>query len=298
MPRVSHTEIVDRLVERGGAVALVGGIDTGKTSFGLSLAEEARIRGKSAAYIDADVGQSTIGPPTCVGLKYCKDLDRVDLQSVEIADEVGFVGSTSPRGHLLPLVTSTFRLVTHAREAGCDLIVVDTSGLITGVYAEILKYYKLELIRPDSIIGFQRGEELEPVLGVARRLLPVEVVALRVASAVIERSVEERLNYREERFGTYFSAPLSRWRVKSTVFMPTIPTGTDLELLNGVVVGLEDGKGTCLGIGLLEYDRAEDILRMVSPVTEGAKGLRLGSLKITKEGKVVGKITLRELFGE
>lgn len=298
MPRVSHAEIVDRLVDRGGTVALIGGIDTGKTSFGLSVAEEARARGQSAAYIDADVGQSTIGPPTCVGLKHCKELEHVDKQTVEVADELAFVGSSSPRGHLLPLMASTFRLVTHAREAGSDLIIVDTSGLITGVYAELLKYYKLELIHPDSIIGFQRGEELEPILGVARRLLPVEVVALRVASAVVERSVDERMAYREERLGAYFSAPLSKWRVKPSVFMPTIPTETDLALLDGLMVGLEDGMGTCLGIGLLEYDPGDGVLRMVSPVRGGARGLRLGSLKISKDGKVTGRVTLRDLFGE
>jgi polynucleotide 5'-hydroxyl-kinase GRC3/NOL9 len=290
--------MVDRLVDRGGTVALLGGIDTGKTSFGLSVAEEARARGKSAAYIDADVGQSTIGPPTCVGLKYCKGLEHVDKQSVEVADELAFVGSSSPRGHLLPLMASTFRLVIHAREAGSDLIIVDTSGLITGVYAELLKYYKLELIHPDSIIGFQRGEELEPILGVARRLLPAEVVALRVASAVVERSVDERMAYREERLRSYFSSPLSKWRVKPSVFMPTIPTETDLSLLDGLLVGLENGNGTCLGIGLLEYDTTDGVLRMVSPVRGGARGLRLGSLKVSKDGKVIGRVTLRDLFGE
>lgn len=296
--RVSHVEIVDHLIERGGTVALLGGIDTGKTSFGLSVCEEARARGRSAAYIDADIGQSTAGPPTCVGLKFSKNLDRVDKDTVAIADEVAFVGSYSPRGHLLPLVTSTVRLVTRAREAGCDLVIADTSGLIAGVYAEILKYYKLELIRPDAVVGFQRGEELEPILGITRRLLPVEVTALRVESVVRERSVEERAAYREERLGAYFAAPLSKWRVKTSVFMPTIPPAMDLSLLDGLVVGLENGAGKCLGIGLLEYDRGEDVLRMVSPVAEGAKGLRLGSLKITQEGKVVGRVTLRDLFGE
>lgn len=298
MPRVTHDEIVNQLVDHGGTIALVGGIDTGKTSFGLSVAEEARQRGKSAAYIDADMGQSTVGLPACVGLKFSKDLDRVDKETVEIADELAFVGSTSPRGHLLPLMAGTFRLVTHARQMGSDLIILDTSGLITGVYAEILKYYKLEMIRPDTVIGFQRGEELEPILGVARRLLPVEVITLRVASAVVERSVEERLAIQEERLGAYFSAPLSRWRVKSSVFMPTIPTGTDLALLDGVMVGLEDGQGMCLGVGLLEYDSTEDILRMVSPVAGGAKGLRLGAMKITKEGKFTGRVTLKDIFGE
>lgn len=297
MLRVSHTEIVEHLVSSAGTVVLLGGIDTGKTSFGLSVVEAARASGVAAAYVDADISQSTIGPPTCLGLKYCKGPDSMDLEGAAAADELSFVGSTSPHGHLVALATGTARLVFHAREAGCDLIIVDTSGLISGVSAEILKYHKLDLIRPDAIVGFQRGEELEPLLGIGRRFMGVETTALRVDSAVGERSVEERLGYREARLSAYFQQPLSRWRVKTTVFMPTIPPETDLSRLEGLVVGLEDGKGRCIGIGLLEYDHAEGVLRMVSPVTDAARGLRLGSVRVTTEGRIVGRVNLRELLG-
>lgn len=296
--RVTHEEMVERLVSRPGTIVLLGGVDTGKTTFGLTVAEAARSKGVPVGYIDADIGQSTIGPPTCVGLKLCADLEQVTTETVSVADELGFVGATSPEGHLLPLLTSTTRLVNHAREAGCELVIVDTSGYISGVYAEVLKYYKLELIRPEAVVAFQRGGELVPLLGVIQRFLPVEVAMLRVESEVVERSVEERLAYREGRLAKYLTEPLSRWRVKTTVFMPSLPPLADLSRLDGVVVGLEDGKGTCLGIGLLEYDSEESVLRMVSPVTESAKGLRLGSLKINAQGKMLGKITLRDLFTE
>lgn len=289
--------MVERLVATRGTIALLGGIDTGKTSFGLSVAEAARAQGLAVGYIDADVGQSTIGPPTCVGLKFCRDLESVTRDTVAKADELGFVGSTSPEGQLLPLVTGTARLVNHAREAGCEIVIVDTSGLISGAYAQVLKYYKLELIRPDVVVGLERGEELEPVLGIVRRFFPVEITALRVESAVVERSVEERLAYREARFASYFRPPLSRWRIRTTVFMPSLPPEIDLARLDGLVVGLEDGKGTCTGIGMLEYDREEAVLRMVSPVSESAKGLRLGSIRITSEGRQLGRVSMRELFG-
>lgn len=295
--RVSQSELVERFASRRGTVVLLGGIDTGKTTFGLAVAEAARSQGLPVAYIDSDIGQSTIGPPTCIGLKFCRDLTSVTSETVQVADELAFVGSTSPEGHLLPQVAGTTRLVDHARRAGAELIIVDTSGMISGVYAEMLKYYKLELMRPEAVVGFQRGGELEPVLGVVSRFLPVEVTSLKVESAVVERSVEERLGYREDRLRSYFQAPLSRWRLKTTIFMPTLPPAVDLARLDGLVVGMEDGKGTCTGIGLLEYDAAENFLRMVSPVTESAKGLRLGSIKITVEGQILGRTSVREIFG-
>ncbi len=295
--RVAQAELTDRLLASRGTIALLGGIDTGKTSFGLGLAEAARSRGISVAYVDADIGQSTIGPATCVGLKYCNALAKVDAGTVATADELGFVGSTSPEGHLLPLVTATARLVHRAREAGCEIVIVDTSAMISGVYAEILKYHKLDLIRPASVVGFQRGEELDPILGLVHRFLPAQTTALKVDSTVLERSAEERLGSRERTLAAYFKPPLFRWRVKSTVFMPVLPPDTDLSRLDGLVVGLEDGKGRCRGIGLLEYDDRESVLRMVSSVKEGARGLRLGSVRITPEGKTLGRVTVREIFG-
>jgi polynucleotide 5'-kinase involved in rRNA processing len=295
--RVSHIEVVQKLSSARGTVMLLGGIDTGKTSFGLAMAEAARADGVAVAYIDADIGQSTIGPPTCIGLKYCGELDEVDRHTVSAADELAFVGSTSPEGHLLPLMSGTGRLVNHAREAGSELIIVDTTGYVSGFYAQILKYYKLELIQPDAVVGFQRGEELDPILGVARRFFPAEVTSLKVEQAVLERSVEDRLEERERKLAAYFDAPLTRWRLKSSVFMPPLPPAIDLGQFDGLVVGLEDGKGTCTGIGLLEHDTEEKVLRMVTPASESAKGLRLGSVSFTTEGKMMGRVTIRKLFG-
>ena len=41
---------------------------------------------------------------------------------------------------------------------------------------ETLKYHKTELCRPEKVIALQRGEEMEPVVGMLRRFLDVEVI--------------------------------------------------------------------------------------------------------------------------
>lgn len=297
MQRVTNEEVIQKALEGRGTVVLLGGIDTGKTTFALALAEAARVQGVPTAYIDADISQSTVGPPTCIGLKYTQDLGEVTRESVAQADDLAFVGAVSPEGHLLPVMSGTGRLVDHARESGAELVVVDTTGYISGYYAELLKYYKMELVQPDAVIGFQRGAELEPVLGTIQRFFPVDVTFLKVATSVLERSAEDRVSERERKLAAYFSGELNRWRLKTTVFMPSLPPAFDLSLLDGLLVGLEDGKGTCPGIGLLEYDRDESVLRMVTPVAESAKGLRLGSLKMTTGGEITGKVELREMFG-
>ena len=195
------------------------------------------------------------------------------------------------------LATATAHLVAAARANEAELIVVDTSAYISGVYAETLKYRKLQLVQPDAVVGFQRGEELEPILSTVARFFSIPATNLRVPPGVRERSVEERASYREARLRSYFPAPLQRWRVKPTVFIPTLPPEIDVARLDGLMVGLEDGKGSCMGIGVLEFDQEERVLRMVSSVAEPARGLALGTVRITTQGQVIGRVTVRELFG-
>jgi polynucleotide 5'-kinase involved in rRNA processing len=275
---------------------LLGDIDTGKSTFAVELARRATSQGIPAAIIDADIVQSSIGPPTTVGMKLCAGTETLTRETLRDADALGFVGSLVPKGHLLPLVTSTAKLVDRAREAGCRVIVVDTTGLVSGIYGQTLKFFKMDLVRPDFIVAFERGGELEPVLGIAQRFTPAEVIELSVGPEVVVRTVDERISFREEQFAAYF-ASASRWKVKPTVFMPSLPPDFDLALLDGLVVGMEDGKGVCAGIGVLEHDTGEDILRMVSPVTEGVRGLRLGSVRIDTNGRARGPVDLRHLFG-
>src|SRR5438067_13770440 len=110
----------------------------------------------------------------------------------------------------------------HAFDAGVDLVVVDTTGVVSGVYGQILKYHKVELLQPDVVIGLQRGEELDPLLGIVRRFLSTEVLAIPVPPEVRAMSVEERSARREAAFRSYFAEPPRRCRSKPAVVMPTL----------------------------------------------------------------------------
>ena len=295
--RTSMEEAYEKLLAAPGVVFLLGGIDTGKTTFGIELARRAVAAGIPAAIVDADVVQSTIGPPTTVGVKVCRAPEDFTRESLRVADSLGFVGSLIPKGHLLPLVTNAAKLVVRAKEAGARLVVVDTTSLVSGIYGQTLKFFKMDLISPDFTVAFERGGELEPLVGIAQRFVPGEVIEVEVSSDARIRTVDERIAFREEQFAAYFAVGTSRWRVKPTVFMPTLPPEFDLALLDGLVVGMEDGRGSCVGIGVLEHDATEDLLRMVSPVTEGVRGLRLGSVRIDTSGQSRGPVDLRQLFG-
>jgi polynucleotide 5'-hydroxyl-kinase GRC3/NOL9 len=295
--KIGLDEAYEHVLARQGTVFLLGSAGTGKTTFGIELLRRATEAGIATAFVDADIDHSTVGPPTTVGLKLCAGMTEITKDTLRTPDALAFVGTLNPRGHLLPLVAATQKLVAQARDAGCGLIVIDTTGFVSGIYGQTLKFHKLDATNPDLVLAFERGGELEPLIGIAQRFTPAEVQEVDV-DQLWSASIEERMSAREEQFSSYFGAGSSRWRVKPTVFMPTLPPEFDLSRLDGLVVGMEDGKGSCVGIGVLEFDSGESILRMVSPVTEGVRGLRLGSVKIDTEGHSRGgPVNLPELFG-
>ncbi|MGH2676281.1 MAG: Clp1/GlmU family protein [Actinomycetota bacterium] len=291
-----YDEVIARAASRRGVTMLVGGLDTGKSTLARRIARAGVEAGVLVGLLDADVGQSTTGPPTTVGLRLCRTAADLEPEALARADHLAFVGSTSPQGHLLPLVTGARLLLDRARASGAEIVVVDTTGLVSGVYGQILKFNKVGLLQPELVVGLARGQELEPVLGVLRRFYPAEVLSIDVHPEVVPTSVEQRAQNREDSMRRYFDEPLQRWRVKPTVFMPALPALFDLTTLDHIVVGLADGKGQCTGVGHLEYLAEEVALRLISPVADAPKALILGSVRL-EDGFRARRVDLRNLFG-
>lgn len=291
-----HEKAVEQAVARRGVTLLVGGLDSGKTTLARRIARAGLEAGQTVAFLDADVGQSTVGPPTTVGLRICRQLADLEHGSLHRADALAFVGSTSPQGHVLPLVVGTKLMLDRARDEGADLVVVDTTGLVSGVYGQLLKGYKIHLLQPDLVIGLERGQELTPLIGIVQRFSASEVVSLRLHPDVVPTSVEQRALNRMESLRSYFTEPLQRWRIKPTVFMPALPDLFDLGALDRVLVGLSDGKGGCLGVGYLEHVAGDGGLRLISPAAEGPKALILGSVRVEEDFRA-RRVDLRNLLG-
>jgi polynucleotide 5'-hydroxyl-kinase GRC3/NOL9 len=291
-----HDRLVDRAAREAHTVVFVGGLDAGKSTLARATAAFALRLGRTVAYLDADVAQKTVGPPATVGLKHVREPDDLTLERLSHADALGFVGSTSPQDHLLPMVGALARLRDRARAEGSDLIVVDTSGLVSGIWGQLVKYYKVDMLEPDLVVGLQRGQELEPILGVIQRFFGVNVVELPIHPSVVPTSVEQRSAQREHAMASYFGGELQRFRVKPTVFMPTLPPLFDLHELDRLLVGLSDGAGGFTGLGYLEHVPEDGGLRLISPVAEAPKALRLGSVRLEDDLRA-RRVDLRTLFG-
>jgi polynucleotide 5'-kinase involved in rRNA processing len=292
MTDTTHDAIA-REVSRSGLAMLMGSVDTGKTTLALQSARLAIGAGRTVALVDADVGNSTVGPPACVGLKVLRTLE--DIDNVHTPDRLHFVGTITPARLVLQQVVATVAMVDKAR-ALADLVILDTTAVVSGVAGETLKYHKAELCRPDKVVALQRGGEMEPVVGMLRRFLGLEVTVAPTDPNLIPLSPDERAQRRTDAFARALAPPLERWKVRPTVFAPTLPMGLNLGRLDEVLVGVQDEGGGCLGLGILSNE--EDGLRVMTNTGEGMKGLRLGSMRldpITLESSV---ISLREvMFG-
>lgn len=189
-------------------VALViGETDSGKTSFTTYLASSLADRGFAVAVVDADLGQSDIGPPTTIGLGRI----RGPVGRLSEAEVVGlyFVGSTSPQGHLLPTVLGTRLMVDRARRLGFERIVVDTSGLVQGELGRLLKQHKIDLVDPDLVFCLQRNGECEHILRPYDAGPRPAVLRLACSPATRRRSPEERRQHRERSLQEYFAGARS-----------------------------------------------------------------------------------------
>jgi polynucleotide 5'-hydroxyl-kinase GRC3/NOL9 len=291
-----YEALVDEAVRTKHTVLLVGGLDTGKSTLSRSLLASALAAGRRAAYLDVDIGHKTVGPPATVTLRVVASAEDLEPERLAVEGSMSFVGSIAPEGHLLPILTGVATLHRQAIEGGADFVVVDTSGLVSGVHGQLLKYHKVELLRPDLVVGLQRGEELLPLLGVIQRFFATEVVPLGLHPDVVPTTVDQRAESRELAMRRYFSGELHRFRVKPTVFMPALPPVFDLAHLHRILVGLSDGAGGTTGLGYLEHAPEEGVLRLISPVAAGPKALRLGSVRL-EEGFRAKRVDLRNLFG-
>ncbi len=258
-----HEQLVDRAARHARTVLFIGGLDAGKSTLARATAAFALRVGRSVAYLDADVAQKTVGPPATVGMRHIREPDDLTLERMADADALGFVGSTSAQDHLVPLVGALQRLRDRARGEGADLLVVDTGGEVSGIRGQLVKYYKVDMLEPDLVVGLQRGEELDPILGIVDRFYGIETISAPIHPSVRPTSVEERMAQRDRMMTRYFeSAPLQRFRVKPTVFMPTLPPLFDLQTLDRLLVGLSDGAGGFTGLGYLEYVAEDGGLRL------------------------------------
>lgn len=286
-----YASLRERVIGQRGVVMVMGTANTGKTTMSRLLLRDALDEGRSVAFVDADVAVPSVGAPACVALRWVRS--QADLDDLSQADSMRFVGSTQPHGVVLPHVVATATLVEEARQ-GADFIVLDTSSVVSGVVGQTLTYHVTELCNPNLIIAMQRGEELEPGIGMLRRFLGARIAKSEPPPGLLLVGPLEQRSRLIDAFRRAFEPDLQRWRVHSSVFAPTLPEAFDLSRLEGMLVGVLNETGACLGLGALEHD--DGVVRVATRFGDQMRGLRLGSMRIDLDTYETSRVRLRQLI--
>ena len=279
-------EIVEILAQDKGISIIIGATDTGKSTLAKFLISNLCQRGIKVGFIDSDIGQSFLGPPTTIGFLSFSNPPNWDFS---FEPDIFFVGSTSPENYFNKHLKGVKWMLDKAINYGCEVILVDTTGYIFGEAGKELKRKKIELVSPKYILALQRSREVEDILCLYKNSNQFKIIRLRPSGFIKVRSMEERKRYRQRRFQEYFKKSFIQKIVLNKVFLEgiiysskgfTIPIHWALHT-EGLVIGLKDGNKNTIALGIIRnYNIEKNILEVLTPLRdiEMIRGIEFGSI--------------------
>ncbi len=249
-------ETAQELLRRGllktGFCLILGGTDTGKTSLAEALAKRAA-SGKRVGIIDADIGQSHIGPPATVGWATV-DGPEVEITSLAAAG-ISFVGDVTPVGHLLQLTAAIAGCAGEASKAA-EVVIIDTPGYINGSAAEALWWTVQRILQPELILAVENGDELNDIIS-GLHSFQGRIERIKSPSEIAKKSPESRRSYRQRRFRKYFeNSCVYDIRLSEVAVQPGWNSNPKSFVQR--LVGLRDAKVRDIAMGVIEDWREDE----------------------------------------
>ncbi|MCD6310519.1 MAG: hypothetical protein J7M18_07370 [Candidatus Eremiobacteraeota bacterium] len=258
-------KIRDAIVKDPGPVAVLGGIDTGKSTFLRWLAGE--LPG-TCSFMDLDAGQPDVGLPSCLSFK--EDLsDKSDPQ-------LYFTGDFSPSSSTARFLGAIAFLRNLYKDRGHLLI--NTCGWVDHTSFEY-KIAKFRILKPGHfvfIIPPESRSELFYLKKYYARLGNGKIYVLPPSKVIKPRDREERRQRREFLLSRYFEgASRCMKAAKKIIIEGENPLPGDAS--RGMLLGLLGRSGATLGIGLLCSWEPAGNLEFITPVPiKDVIGIRTG----------------------
>lgn len=199
IPEQQWEELIEDLIKHKGAALLLGATDSGKSTLARFLIKRLLSENIKVSLIDSDIGQSSLGLPGTISMKTFRDLK--DFEDFRF-EKMFFIGSCNPASKIHLMIETTKRMVNICRKSSSEIILIDTTGLISGGLGKALKIGKIRAVNPEHIIAVQRDYELNHILDLIEGIRIHRIKASRSAKV---RSREYRIRYRKKRLDAYFN---------------------------------------------------------------------------------------------
>jgi len=231
------TEIT--LCGKPSVVMVIGGVDSGKTSFCTYLINQALEKKWKGAVIDADLGQSDVGPPSTIGFSHVKTPIK-DLFEIN-AENAYFVGLTSPSRAIDRIVEGLITLKERALDAGVDFLVINTDGWVADEDATRYKVLLTEKVTPNIVVGIQADDELAPILTVLKK---TKVLTMDSPPMIQKRNREKRKILRELSYKKYLKKAKVQSFLMNWIKVERVPLGVGASPTAGHMKQIEECLGT------------------------------------------------------
>jgi polynucleotide 5'-hydroxyl-kinase GRC3/NOL9 len=277
-PGAGWEGLMKELLRRRGTVLILGASDSGKSTLARYLIEGFVSCGLRAAFVDSDIGQSSLGLPGTISMKaFESPADLADFSP----QRVFFIGALSPARAIPRMIEGTRAMAEAARAEGAGVVVVDTTGLVSGEVGRALKRGKVRALRPDHIVAIQRGEELEHIL---EKVKGPKVHRLRASRLAKRRSRPARIAYRQGKFASYMKgARTASLRAEGREFLLRgRPVGIKeiKEVERGTLIGLNrDGETAAVGV-FLGVKEGKVLLRTPLRAFRGINRVLIGEMTL------------------
>jgi len=269
-------QLLEDLQQAPRRVMIVGPTDSGKTTLARWLGERLAAVAPTGM-VDADVGQSQIGPPATVGWR---------LAGSE-HEHCYFVGDVSPASRPATALSALLRAVRDAEAAGAAYTVIDTTGYIEGDGAVAFKTAKVEMLAPLDVLVIGDDRPARRLLKCWQNFTPARIRRLNTPDRLHVKTVMQRRQHRQQIFAAALADSNMRWVSLDDKAILSSPAGPQLDASGGLLLGFVDEMRRLMCLGLLQTIdlRNHRLLAYAPEAAETASGILFGAITLNTAGE-------------
>ncbi len=269
-------QLLEDLRQAPRRVMIVGPTDSGKTTLAGWLGERLAAVAPTGM-VDADVGQSQIGPPATVGWRLAGSGQ----------EHCYFVGDVSPASRPATALSALLRAVRDAEAAGAAYTVIDTTGYIEGDGAVALKTAKVEMLAPLDVLVIGDDRPARRLLKCWQNFTPARIRRLNTPDRLHVKTVMQRRQHRQQIFAAALADSNMRWVSLDDKAILSSPAGPQPDASGGLLLGFVDEMRRLVCLGLLQTIdlRNHRLLAYAPEAAETASGILFGAITLNTAGE-------------